>query len=173
MAPDLTRGPARFVFVVGTGRCGSSLLHEILARHPDVGFLSNVEDNLAGGPVMGRWNNRLYRALPPELTRKGRARFAPSEGYRALDRRVSPIVSASFRDLIAGDATPWLERRFRRFFDDRARAQGKRVFLHKFTGWPRTGFVDRILPGTSTLLEAPGRINLTLRRVTPRAGPPS
>lgn len=27
--------------------------------------------------------------------------------------------------------------------------------------------VDRILPGTSTLLEAPGRINLTLRRVTP------
>lgn len=27
--------------------------------------------------------------------------------------------------------------------------------------------VDRILPGSSTLLEAPGRINLTLRRVTP------
>ncbi|GGF45081.1 alkylated DNA repair dioxygenase [Azorhizobium oxalatiphilum] len=27
--------------------------------------------------------------------------------------------------------------------------------------------VDRILPGTSTLLGAPGRINLTLRRVTP------
>ncbi|MEQ8828233.1 MAG: alpha-ketoglutarate-dependent dioxygenase AlkB [Alphaproteobacteria bacterium] len=26
--------------------------------------------------------------------------------------------------------------------------------------------VDRILPGTSTLLDAPGRINLTLRRVT-------
>lgn len=27
--------------------------------------------------------------------------------------------------------------------------------------------VDRILPGSSTLLEAPGRINLTLRRVAP------
>jgi len=27
--------------------------------------------------------------------------------------------------------------------------------------------VDRIYPGTSTLLKAPGRINLTLRRVTP------
>ena len=27
--------------------------------------------------------------------------------------------------------------------------------------------VDRILPGSSTLLEGPGRINLTLRRVTP------
>jgi alkylated DNA repair protein (DNA oxidative demethylase) len=31
--------------------------------------------------------------------------------------------------------------------------------------------VDRILPGTSTLLEKPGRINLTLRRVTPSADP--
>jgi alkylated DNA repair protein (DNA oxidative demethylase) len=29
--------------------------------------------------------------------------------------------------------------------------------------------VDRILPGTSTLLAEPGRINLTLRRVTPAA----
>lgn len=27
--------------------------------------------------------------------------------------------------------------------------------------------VDRILPGTSTLLDTPGRLNLTLRRVTP------
>lgn len=27
--------------------------------------------------------------------------------------------------------------------------------------------VDRILPGSSTVLEAPGRLNLTLRRVTP------
>jgi alkylated DNA repair protein (DNA oxidative demethylase) len=29
--------------------------------------------------------------------------------------------------------------------------------------------IDRIYPGTSTLLKAPGRINLTLRRVTPPA----
>ena len=32
--------------------------------------------------------------------------------------------------------------------------------------------VDRILPGTSTLLREPGRINLTLRRVTPLADLP-
>ncbi|WP_372422394.1 alpha-ketoglutarate-dependent dioxygenase AlkB family protein [Salinarimonas chemoclinalis] len=31
--------------------------------------------------------------------------------------------------------------------------------------------VDRILPGTATLLDAPGRINLTLRRVTPPGRP--
>ncbi len=30
--------------------------------------------------------------------------------------------------------------------------------------------VDRLLPKTSTLLEAPGRVNLTMRRVTPSSG---
>ncbi len=42
-----------------------------------------------------------------------------------------------------------------------------------FGGPARLAFhgVDRILPGTSTLLNEPGRINLTLRRVTPWAGP--
>ncbi|OYX81932.1 MAG: alkylated DNA repair dioxygenase, partial [Azorhizobium sp. 35-67-5] len=45
-------------------------------------------------------------------------------------------------------------------------ASGDAVLL---AGRSRLAFhgVDRILPGTSTLLGAPGRINLTLRRVTP------
>ncbi len=45
-------------------------------------------------------------------------------------------------------------------------ASGDAVVL---AGRSRLAFhgVDRILPGSSTLLEAPGRINLTLRRVTP------
>jgi hypothetical protein len=50
------------------------------------------------------------------------------------------------RDLVADDATPWLAERFERFFLERARAQGKPVFLHKFTGWPRAAFIDRVLP---------------------------
>ncbi len=94
----------------------------------------------------GRWNNRIYRSLPAALTQKGRLRYAPSEGYRVLDRQVSPIVSTPCRDLVAGDATPWLADRFRRFFVSRATAQGKPVFLHKFTGWPRVGFIQAVFP---------------------------
>ncbi|MEY2426226.1 MAG: hypothetical protein QOI61_1798, partial [Actinomycetota bacterium] len=36
----------QYGFVLGTGRCGSTLVHELLARHHDVGFLSNIEDRL-------------------------------------------------------------------------------------------------------------------------------
>ena len=141
--------PPEFAFMVGTGRCGSTLVHEVLARHPRIGFVSNLDDNVALlARAGGRWNARAYRLVPPRFTTKGRVRFAPSEAYNALDREVSPILSTPFRDLVAGDVTPWLERRVDTFFRSRRDAQAADVFLHKFTGWPRVGFLDRVFPGS-------------------------
>ena len=136
----------RYVFVLGTGRCGSTMVEEALARHPDAGFMSNLEDRSRLGPLPRRWNNLLYRLAPPRLTQKGRLRFAPSEGYRALDREVSPIMSRPWRDLTAEDVTPWLATRTKRFFERRAQDQCRPVFLHKFTGWPRAGFLAGVFP---------------------------
>lgn len=135
-----------FAFVLGTGRCGSTLVHEIIARHPDVAFLSNVEDRLPLPPGSGRWNGSIYRRTPEWLTRKGRLRFAPSEGYRALAREVSPAIVAPARDLLAEDASPWMTAALRRSFGARADAQGRDVFLHKFTGWPRARLLHRVFP---------------------------
>ncbi|MQA87855.1 MAG: hypothetical protein GEV03_25330 [Streptosporangiales bacterium] len=133
------------VFLVSNGCSGSSLVHEVLARHPDVGFISNVEDRLPRLPAR-RHNNSLYRRVPQSLTRKGRLRYAPSEAYRLLAHEVSPAVVASSRDLVAADAQPVLAERFRRFVLERARRQGKPTFLHKFTGWPRSGFIAAVFP---------------------------
>jgi Sulfotransferase family len=135
-----------FVFLVANGRSGSTLVHEVLTRHPDVGFVSNLEDRLPLGPAAGRFNNAIYRRVPPALTRKGRLRYAPSEAYRALTREVSIMIAQPYKDLLATDAMPWAVERFRRFFEARARAQGKPVFLHKFTGWPRAGFIRAAFP---------------------------
>jgi hypothetical protein len=134
------------VFVIGTGRCGSSLLHEIMARHPDVGFVSNIDDRLGGLDLAGRWNQTIYRRIPNRFTEKGRLRYAPSEAYNVLDKQVSPILSAPSRDLLAEDVTPWLANRLRQFFERRAEAQGRPVFLHKFTGWPRSGLLHEVFP---------------------------
>jgi Sulfotransferase family len=141
-----TRAEPQYAFVLGTGRCGSSLVHEVLARDPDIGFVSNLDDRLAPLGLEGRWNNAIYRHVPEWLTRKGRIRFAPSEGYRILAREVSPLVCAPARDLVAADASPWLADRFRSFFQERARRQRTAVFSHKFTGWPRAGFIDAVFP---------------------------
>jgi hypothetical protein len=136
-----------FIFVISNGRSGSTLVHELLARHPDVGFVSNLEDRLPGlPPAAGRFNNAVYRRVPPALTRKGRVRYAPSEAWRALARQVSPMLINPARDLVAADAIPWVVDRFQQFFAERARAQAKPVFLHKLTGWPRSGFIRAVFP---------------------------
>lgn len=137
---------ARFGFVLGTGRCGSTLVHEVLCRHPDVGFVSNIEDNLPALDRLAPFNSSIYRRLPPRFSQKGRLRFAPSEAYNALSRQVSPLLGHTTRDLTADDVTPWLADRTRHFFEQRAAGQRKPLFLHKFTGWPRIGFLRTVLP---------------------------
>ena len=103
--PHMTRP----VFVLGTGRCGSTLVHEVLARHEDTGFVTNLDD--LGLRTSSRWQNDLWRRLPAEVTKKGGARFAPSEAYRVLAKEVGPLVVDPVRDLTAADATPWLRSR--------------------------------------------------------------
>jgi ABC-type phosphate transport system substrate-binding protein len=134
-------------FVIGTGRCGSTLVHEVLARHPDVGFVSNLDDRYARCPGWIRRNSGLiYRWVPPWLTVKGRIRYAPSEAYSALAREVSPLLVDPARDLGRHDVTPWLAGRTRAFFESRAAAEGAPDYLHKLTGWPRAGFLAEIFP---------------------------
>ncbi|MDX6323865.1 MAG: hypothetical protein QOK15_219 [Nocardioidaceae bacterium] len=134
------------LFVLGTGRCGSTLIHEVLARHRDVAFISNVDDRARMPAWAGRLNQPLHRLLPPEYARKGRLRFAPSEGYDLLDREVSPLLSNPYRDLVAADAQPWLSTRMVEVFETRLQAQGKNMLLHKFTGWPRIGLLHEVFP---------------------------
>lgn len=134
------------LFVLGTGRCGSSLVHEVLVRHPMTGFVSNVDDRLPALNLLGRYNSQLFRHVPESLTRKGRPRFAPSEAYNLLDRQVSQVISKTFRDLDEGDATPWLTARLRAFFEARESAQRPAVFTHKFTGWPRARLLHAVFP---------------------------
>ncbi len=146
MATPDAGGAPRFVFVLGTGRCGSTLVEEVLCRHPSVGFVSNLEDRFNLPASAGRWNGRLYRRLPAAATQKSRLRYAPSEGYRVLAREVTPMLATPLRDLTESDVTPWLERRFSAFMHERAQAQSTDTFLHKFTGWPRAGFIREIFP---------------------------
>jgi hypothetical protein len=146
------------VVVFGTGRCGSTPVVEVLSRHREVGFVSNVDDKLSLLNLAGRWNNRLHRLSPPrdprlrpfrdraKLLELGRLRVAPSEAWKILDRRVAPIISQPSRDLLASDCTPWLANRMRSFFETRMSVQNRRVFVQHLTGWPRAGFIRAAFP---------------------------
>lgn len=135
-----------YVFVLGTGRCGSTLTEEILCRHPDVGFVSNLDDRLQLPARATRVNSWLYRRLPAPVADNRFGKLTPAEAYHTLSREVSPILSSPFRDLEARDASPWLIDRLQKFFAERAAAQQAGTFLHKFTGWPRAGFLHAAFP---------------------------
>ena len=149
MASDPAEVEPRVAFVIGTGRCGSTLVHEILARHPANGFVTNLDDK--GIRTSSRVQNQAWRRLPASVTTKGRFRFAPSEAYRVLGREVSPALVDPVRDLQSADATPWLAQRMQSFVARRTTRLRSEVFLHKFTGWPRTGFLQACFPGCTVI----------------------
>lgn len=144
--------------VVGTGRCGSTLVQELLTRHPSVGFISGVDDKLSRLNLGGRFNGRIYRRMAPRppgmtslkhstrLLERGRMRVAPSEAYRLIDRHVFAGFSRPCRDLLAEDLTPRMAARLRAFFNRRIERQGCDVLLQHLTGWPRTGFLAAAYP---------------------------
>jgi hypothetical protein len=144
--------------VVGTGRCGSTLVQELLARHPSVGFVSGLDDKLSRLDLAGRFNGPLYRRSVPRpvdmtslrhsrrLIERGRLRVAPSEAYRLIDRQVLAGWSRPCRDLLADDLTPYVAGRLRAFVDRRIARQGCAVLLQHVTGWPRTGFLRAAYP---------------------------
>ncbi len=146
------------VVVFGTGRCGSTPIAEVLCRHRDVGFVSNVDDKLSLLNLVGRWNNTLHRLSPPrdprlrpfrdrqKMIELARLRIAPSEAWKLLDRQVAPIMAQPFRDLLADDCTPWLRQRLRSFFERRMAAQRRPLFLQHLTGWPRVGLLRAAFP---------------------------
>jgi hypothetical protein len=118
----------RYLFLVGTGRCGSTLVEKVLADHPDLGWIS------------------LYPRPLERLARAPRLEPRTTEAYPLLRKEVSPMLVEMCRDLTAADAAPWLERRLGSFFDRRAKAQRRSVFMHKFTGWPRARLLAAVFP---------------------------
>ncbi|MHB8488108.1 MAG: sulfotransferase family protein [Candidatus Dormibacteria bacterium] len=148
------------VVVFGTGRCGSTPIVEVISRHRDVGFVSNLDDKLSLLNLKGSWNNRLHRLSPPrdprlrpfrdrrKLIELGRFRVAPAEAWNILDRQIAPLVATPFRDLRADDCTPWLNGRLRNFFESRMAAQKRDIFVQHLTGWPRSGFIRAAFPET-------------------------
>lgn len=146
--PDFeVRDPiTRPIFVIGTGRSGTTLFFHLLALHPELAWFSN-------------FGNRFYRQAWPALLSRVRdlpfvdrivdldRRFVPhpSEAYGILDELTGGLFTGE-RRLSALDASPALRDRFRGRVRDVLRLQGKPRFAHKHTGFGRIGFLRAIFP---------------------------
>lgn len=128
------------IIIVGTGRCGSTVFHRLLAKHPQVMWLSGFCDRY---PTRPAWNRRAVLAMRrPLLRRVLGGRIQPGECYLFWDQHAYGF-SAPCRDLVRSDVTARVKKQVRAAMETMLTPTCSRLLL-KITGWPRLGFLKEI-----------------------------
>jgi hypothetical protein len=128
------------IFIVGTGRCGSTVFHRLLASHPQTMWLSGFCHWFPEKPEWNRWavtatGNPLLRGI-------FRRWIQPGEHYRFWDHYAYGF-SAPCRDLGRTDVTARMKRQVRAALEPMITPKRSRLLI-KITGWPRIGFLSEI-----------------------------
>jgi hypothetical protein len=132
----------RPIFVVGTGRSGSTIFFELFARHPEVAWLSQLADK----QPQRLWLNQLImRGCGVPVLERALARFfGASEAY-GFWNLVCPGFSNPCRDLLSEDVLPATSERIRHAVS-KLTTESRPRFTAKVTGWPRMRFLDAVFP---------------------------
>lgn len=132
----------RPIFIVGAGRSGSTVFHNMFCEHPQVAWQSPLCNLFPAWPGL---NRGLLRAAHVPLLGNFLTRYLrPGERYAYWEHYCHGFARPC-RDLLASDVTP-----LHRWMIPLALAQlatsRRRRLLIKLTGWPRIGFLRELFP---------------------------
>jgi len=131
------------IILFGTGRSGTTLIHQIMTRHPKLAWMSKFCKVFPRRPAL---NRMLLEFLDlPVAGDLLRSHFLAGECYSFWET-YSPGFGRPFRDLLAEDLTEKSRRDIRAAFEQLATSKRERVLL-KVTGWPRVGFLSSVFEG--------------------------
>lgn len=130
------------VFVVGTGRSGSTIFFDMFAMHPDVAWPSELSrrfpERLWINSALMRL--RAYSFVDTLLGNK----YGPSEAYPFWEHNC-PGFTNPYRDLLAADVTPAAASAIKHAVATTLNIRRHR-FIAKITGWPRIRYLQAIFP---------------------------
>lgn len=130
------------IFVIGAGRSGSSLFHQMFTEHPQVAWMSTLCDHR---PDRLSGHRALMRGIDlPLVGGLLKRRYESAECYDFWDHHFHGF-SRPCRDLRADDATPRVIAALRRASEGLVTPRRPRL-LAKITGWPRVGFLHAVFP---------------------------
>lgn len=134
------------IFIVGAGRSGSTIFHEIFCRHSQVAWISKLCDVF---PKQAELNNLLLESLDAVLVGQIVQNLAiqsrlikPSEAYRFWEYHCSGFTRPC-RDLNAGDVTNQKRKSIQKALSNLLTARRQRLLV-KITGWSRIDFLKEI-----------------------------
>jgi omega-hydroxy-beta-dihydromenaquinone-9 sulfotransferase len=128
------------IIIIGTGRCGSTLFHRLLANHPQMMWLSPICYRY---PERPEWNRMAVTAMGnPLLRRLFGGKIRPGENYRFWDKYAYGF-SEPCRDLVRSDVSARVKKQVRAAFEPMLTAERNRLLI-KITGWSRIGFLNEI-----------------------------
>jgi omega-hydroxy-beta-dihydromenaquinone-9 sulfotransferase len=135
----------RPIFVIGTGRSGTTLRFKILSRHPELGWIRTLSAS-----VSLSYSQHLRKGLGklPGCAWLRRTSFyavAHPEPY-AFWQRYAPSFNRPCRDLDERDVHPHLASGIRSALMNEIRELKRTRFITKYTGWSRIRFMDQIFP---------------------------
>ena len=131
---------AKPIFIVGTGRCGSTLFHRLFAAHPQLMWLSGFSQRYPTKPAWNRW--AVTAMGNPLLRRVLGDKIRPGECYNFWDSYAYGF-SEPCRDLVRSDVTPLVKKQVRAAIEPMLTPARNRLLV-KITGWPRMGFLNEI-----------------------------
>ena len=134
MMDNIFRVIKKPIFIIGTGRCGSTLLYRILVTHPELAFLSNINEKFNSMSSIILRLNVIFNKI---LLKKNIVK--PSEAYQ-LFSSVFPGYAQPIRTLKATEVTPTIRKGIKYLVGKSLKHERKERFLYKYTGWSRIGF---------------------------------
>lgn len=133
------------IFIVGVGRSGSSIFHQMMCWHPQVAWLSKLCDVFPRSTYINRGLMQLIDVpLVNQIIRQliRQEIINPSEAYTFWEFYCSGFRRPC-RDLTAADVTLKKKRRLRQVLSQVLTPKRERLLV-KITGWSRMDFLQDI-----------------------------
>lgn len=150
------------IFVLGVGRCGSTLLYDIISRHPQVAYMTGLLNAFPDRPGLSRL---FLHLIGVPLVRTVLRRYCPAGETYGFWSHLFPGFSRPCRDLEGSDATCEVKRKMAAALGSLLTKRRCRL-VAKITGWPRIGFLREVFPDARFLhIVRDGRavVNSTLK----------
>lgn len=147
--------PNKTIIFIGTGRSGTTIITELVSRHPDLAYLSNYQDKFPRFQIVNRirllFDNKFYRIFGQKkqinkVSYFNSIIFRPTEGYNIWKYLLGPGIDFSRGFLLKTQIDKENLVKIRLYFARIVELQRRKRLVIKITGPSRINFLLQVFP---------------------------